>query len=257
MKTCTKCRETKALTEFNRKADSKDGHAAACRECRKVEKRDAYRANRESVLEAQAKRREENRETIRARQKELYYLNHDRRKAVQNSYYASNRERISEQNRKRREENLEKFLEKERQTRERLAEKRAELQRRYYRDNKDRVREYHRKYRKEKWSTDEVYVLSKLCRRRVLFALQRGGYPKKCKTAEMLGCSWEELARHIESQFEPGMTWENRGSGGWHLDHIIPLASAQTEEELIALCHYTNLQPLWAEDNLRKGAKLL
>lgn len=51
------------------------------------------------------------------------------------------------------------------------------------------------------------------------------------------------------------MTWENRGE--WHIDHIIPLASASTEEELLALCHYTNLQPLWAFDNLSKGAKII
>ena len=51
------------------------------------------------------------------------------------------------------------------------------------------------------------------------------------------------------------MTWENHGHGGWHIDHIIPLDSALSEEELYKLCHYTNLQPLWAKDNIRKGNK--
>ena len=52
------------------------------------------------------------------------------------------------------------------------------------------------------------------------------------------------------------MTWENRGLKGWHLDHIIPLSSAKNEEELRELCHYTNIQPLWWDDNLRKGSSI-
>lgn len=51
------------------------------------------------------------------------------------------------------------------------------------------------------------------------------------------------------------MTWENRNE--WHIDHITPLSSAKTEEELYKLCHYTNLQPLWAEENLKKGNKII
>ena len=61
--------------------------------------------------------------------------------------------------------------------------------------------------------------------------------------------------KHIESQFEPWMTWDNHGE--WHIDHIIPLASATTKEEIKKLCHYTNLQPLLAEENLSKGDKIL
>ena len=70
----------------------------------------------------------------------------------------------------------------------------------------------------------------------------------------MLGCTWKELRCHMESKFTEGMSWANRNL--WHIDHIIPLASAKSIEEVIKLCHYTNLQPLWAEDNLKKGAKI-
>ena len=51
------------------------------------------------------------------------------------------------------------------------------------------------------------------------------------------------------------MKWDNHGK--WHIDHIIPLSSAETEEEVYNLCHYTNLQPLWGEDNLKKGKKII
>lgn len=79
-------------------------------------------------------------------------------------------------------------------------------------------------------------------------------YSKKSLTHEILGCSYSEFKTHIESQFIDGMSWDNRSE--WHIDHKIPVSSAKTEEELIALNHYSNLQPLWALDNMKKGAKM-
>ena len=74
---------------------------------------------------------------------------------------------------------------------------------------------------------------------------------------EIVGLSSEELKIYIESKFLEGMTWENYGLHGWHIDHIIPLSSVKTEDEIIKLCHYTNLQPLWAKDNLSKHNKII
>lgn len=78
---------------------------------------------------------------------------------------------------------------------------------------------------------------------------------KAARTAELVGCSWEFLVKHIEAQFLPGMTWENRAA--WHIDHIRPCASFYlTDPAQQRLCfHYTNLRPLWAADNIRKGAR--
>jgi len=84
-------------------------------------------------------------------------------------------------------------------------------------------------------------------------SLKKRGYSKKTKTYQILGCSFKDFQNHIESQFKEGMTWENHGE--WHYDHIVPVASATTEEELININHYTNFQPLWAEENIRKGKK--
>lgn len=73
---------------------------------------------------------------------------------------------------------------------------------------------------------------------------------------ELIGCSPDELKKHLENQFQPGMTWDNHGLYGWHIDHIRPCASFDlTDPEQQKQCsHYTNLQPLWAQDNLDKGA---
>lgn len=82
---------------------------------------------------------------------------------------------------------------------------------------------------------------------------------KNSSVSSSLGCSWAELRVHLECKFQPGMTWDNYGYRGWHVDHIIPLAlfNLQDPEEFKKACHYSNLQPLWAKDNLSKGDKII
>lgn len=80
------------------------------------------------------------------------------------------------------------------------------------------------------------------------------------KYEEYLGCTIDECRFYIESQFKPGMSWENYGFYGWHIDHKIPVATIKDvndKEQIKRVCHYTNLQPLWAKENLSKGAKIL
>lgn len=98
------------------------------------------------------------------------------------------------------------------------------------------------------------HLLSNRIRSRIHTAFVRNNYTKNSCVFDIIGCSFEELKLHIEKQFQPGMSWDNRST--WHIDHRIPLASAKTEEDVIRLNHYTNLQPLWAADNLRKSDKL-
>ena len=79
---------------------------------------------------------------------------------------------------------------------------------------------------------------------------------KKCRgTKDILGCTVQELKVYLEKQFTPQMNWGNHGTKGWHIDHIKPLSLAKTEEEIYKLWHYTNLQPLWWIDNIKKGNK--
>jgi hypothetical protein len=96
-------------------------------------------------------------------------------------------------------------------------------------------------------------------RGRLKDAMARFNVNKKASAVKDLGCTLEEAVAHIESLWESGMNWGNwgRGPGKWNIDHIRPLASFDLEsrEEQLKAVHYTNLQPLWAHDNLSKGAK--
>jgi hypothetical protein len=79
------------------------------------------------------------------------------------------------------------------------------------------------------------------------------------KTKELLGCSIEEFKKHLKSQFKNGMSWENYGLYGWHVDHIIPCKNFDLSKpnEQKKCFHYTNLQPLWAKDNYKKNTRIL
>jgi hypothetical protein len=122
-------------------------------------------------------------------------------------------------------------------------------------ESKKWKRDYERNYVRDRYRTDPTFKLMHNLRRRVQRALK--GTCKSARTLGLLGCTVEEFRAHLESQFKPGMTWENQGYCGWHVDHIRPCASFDlTDPEQQRICfHYTNLQPLWAEENMRKGAK--
>lgn len=114
-------------------------------------------------------------------------------------------------------------------------------------------KDYHRSYMRSRRKEDPMFDMACRLRSRISLMIRKNGYQKTCKTNEMLGCNWEEFVFYIESKFAIGMSWENRNL--WHIDHIIPLASAKSEDDLIKLNHFSNLQPMWAAENIRKGAK--
>ena len=127
----------------------------------------------------------------------------------------------------------------------------------YRKLNKDKVLSYMKKYRKEsgyfekRYKTDIQYRLAYLLRRRLRSALK--GNTKKGSAVKLLGCSVAQLKFHIEGKFQERMSWDNWGE--WHIDHVVPLSffDLTNEQQLASACHYTNLQPLWADENIRKG----
>lgn len=115
-------------------------------------------------------------------------------------------------------------------------------------------REQLRNNEAKRLARDPLASLRTKIRRRIAIAFIKGGWVKKNSTAALLGADFETAKKWIESMFRAGMCWENHGE--WHIDHKIPLCSAKSEAELIPLFNYQNLQPLWAADNLKKGASM-
>ena len=155
-------------------------------------------------------------------------------------YYQKNKDLLKERSRLYKEKNKEYCL---------------EWQRKYYQENKELINKKNNEYRRNRFKTDVMYRLKHNVRSRVNILSKRKKYKKKYSSIKYLGCDFIIYITYIENKFKEGMSWDNYGD--WHIDHIIPLASANTEEELIKLFHYKNTQPLWAKENLKKGAKIL
>ena len=202
----------------------------------------------------------------KARSRKSYLKNIEKKRKT----YLENREKILKKEKEDRIKNPEKYKQKSKQQywkhREKILKRNAEwlLKNREYvlaqkkiynQKNKEKIREYKRKKGLEKYHTDFNYKMKSTIRRAILKSLQ--GKDKSKRTLEFLGCSIEYFWKHLESQFKPGMTKENHGSFGWHVDHKIPCAAfdLRCPVQQLACFHYSNLQPLWWRDNIKKGAK--
>lgn len=121
--------------------------------------------------------------------------------------------------------------------------------------NRDRFNATHRAIRARKMATNLGYRLTRRLRNRFYMAVKNKA--RSGLAVRELGCSIEELRTHLEGRFVAGMSWDNWSKSGWHIDHIKPLASFDLTdpEQARQACHYTNLQPLWAQENLRKHSK--
>lgn len=149
-------------------------------------------------------------------------------------------------------------------------EKRKESNKNYREANRDKIRELGKKRR-----TEQSDKISEISRQSVIKRMNENPLIKlkyslrqKSLTAvknskhggeyycTLLGCTYDFLKSYIESQFTDGMTWENQGKYGWHVEHIIPLNQAETEEELYKLMLVENIRPLWGKENLYKAKEM-
>lgn len=239
-KVCGKCGIEKDICEFNLRNSIKNIYRTDCKSCcslyykkyrkdneKKVKntKKLYYENNKEFLIEKSKKYRENNYEIVKEKDKLRSKLRYENRKEEKKLYDKKNAERIREHKRK------------------------------YEEKNKEFLKEKKRIVISERIKKDPVFHIKQLMRKRLYDFITRNNIVKKNRTFDIIGCTPEFLKEYLEKQFRDGMNWENRGE--WHIDHIIPLSSATSEEELYKLCHYTNLQPLWAEENLRKGNKIL
>ena len=215
------------------------------------------------------KYRQKNKEAIAEYKKKYDQKNKERKAEYKKEWYQKNKEAIAKYARewyqKNKEHMKEASAEYYQKNKERIAEYNKEYNKEYRQNNKEAIAEYNKEYRENKYSTNLDYKFRILLRnalyknlKRYLIKETNPEFSYTETSSSLLGCTVEELKTYIENQFEDGMTWENWRHDGWHLDHIIPCSSFDlTKKKEQKKCfHYTNLQPLWAEDNLSKGSKL-
>lgn len=229
-KKCTMCEKTKDLSNFHKtgKPNLKNEitYRARCKDCHS------------KICKL---RRERNLEKYKLTQKE-YYLNNKEKKQA---YFQKNKEKIRDQKREWTAKNKELSKDRNRKRNKKYKDQKKIYNKEYRLNNKEKLNKQKNEYRKNRSTVN--YKLSELFRVRIRsFLGNKTKTPRKC-TLELLGCDYEYLKIYIESKFTKGMTWENRGKYGWHIDHIKPCSSFNLQDpEQQKLCfHYTNLQPLW------------
>ena len=188
------------------------------------QKKDGYRSSCKICFKIYY---EKNKHVILKQKKEYFKANHNKIKECQYNYYQHNKDVITKK------------------------------QRDYHEKNKIIRNKYNLKYRRNRLDTDSFFKFKETLRTLIRNSFKRGkiGYIKNISTELILGCTIDEFIDYIKSKLKEDMTIDNHGK--WHIDHIVPLASAKTEEDVIRLNHYTNFQPLWAIDNLKKSSKIL
>jgi hypothetical protein len=254
-KVCSKCGETKSLDDYQTDKSKKDGKYSSCKLCVSFLKK-SYR--------------EENKEKIKERKKESYKKNVEKISIVNKEYREHNKEKLNEYNRLYYNVNKKVLLEKNKEYRKKQKDKLVETYKSYKKKNELKITEYQKKYRlkhskklkkylyeykKNRRANDILFYLRETLSHRIRTFLKTKNIDKKNTTMSIVGCTPNELRDHIQKQFKEGMSWENRNK--WHIDHIIPLSSAKDEKMIYELCHFTNLQPLWIEENLKKGNKII
>lgn len=230
VRVCTSCKIEKPATRehFHAYKRAPDGCRAVCKVCRAADhaenrvertaqRREHYRENRERLNAAARAYYAENAEAQRGAAKLRHQRNRDRNNAVTRAYHAANRDRLNAQK-----------------------------------------REASKKIFRERYGTDPFFTLRHRTRslvRRTLSAGKGGA-----RLEEVLGYSIDELRLHLERQFEKGMSWELFFSGKIHIDHIVPVAHFKPESydspEFKSCWALSNLRPMWAKDNIAKGARV-
>jgi len=184
----------------------------------------------------------------------------EQQKEYNKQYYIKNREKILHNQKQKEESELRKIYKKEynKKNFDKNKEKDRARSKKYREENKEKVKIYLKEYNKKRLLTDSHYKLLTILRKRIRESLKYGGFTKKSKTKEILGCDINEFKTHLEKQFENWMNWENYGNPKdgifelnktWDIDHIIPTSSSKNEDELLNLNHYTNLKPLCSYTN--------
>lgn len=253
IKKCSRCGIEKSLEDFYNDKKTNDGKSFACKCCMKK-----YSKENEEKLKIYHKGHYKT-YISKNKEKTQYY-----QKNYQKKYREENKEQNKEYQKLYRDEHKKQPKEKiKKQPKEKIKkqpkiidkDKIYSKMKEYNYINKDKLKIYNKNYQRERRQKDPIFKLKGTVTSNIIRSLKMKKTIKKNRTVEILGCSIEFFKEYLEEKFEQWMDWSNHGlyngvlNYGWDLDHIIPISSAQTEEEILSLNHYSNFQPLCSKIN--------
>tara|TARA_Y100001951_G_C11235449_1_gene237132 strand:- start:67 stop:921 length:855 start_codon:yes stop_codon:yes gene_type:complete len=267
---CRKCNIEKPITDFEVRKDKKyvsklgrvgeitTSYRHRCKQCATTYRRNwarnyyntnpAYRDRRAARTRKWCQENREKRR-ISSRNYQREYIKRPYVKEIRKQYAKKNYEKR-------------KIYFKEYMMRPEVKDRHKEYIKEYFKNNKEFINARVRKYHKEQMKTNPTFGLLRRIKSSIHTKLKKYKIDKKDRSINYIGCTIEELKRHLEKKFKPGMTWTNNTTHGWHIDHIIPVKYFAknfdfTDIEVQKKCwHYTNLQPLWAHENRTKSGKI-
>ena len=245
-KTCKICGLEKDICFFPvRKYKDKIYYRGECKECTKKYKHDYYLNNKDAITEKHKIYAKNNKDKINEYKKEWERSNVDKVKAARKKYRDNNIETIRRNARIKRKE---KYYENRKEE--------IDKSKRYYQNNKKKINDKRNATAKARKQADSTYRLKCAARGLINKSFRRKGYKKGSKSEKILGCDYNTFINHLLQTYKNnyGIEWD--GIEKVHIDHIYPLKMAKNQQEIVKLCHYSNLQLLKAEDNLKKGGKL-
>lgn len=279
---CKKCGEEKFISEFNKHSKYKSGYRSSCRVCDSIAKKEWKKNNPEKVREERKRWKKNNPDKVKESRINYRQKIKDLQKSVpKNGGIIKNvpkkhvqpleekikygcvcigckvRKPIGEFYRvaDTRCKECEKIRMKEYRTNFPLQRKGTKDK--WKNNNLELVKKLKKNHFKRRMKNDPVFRAITYMRRRLYSYSKKKNIKKETPFMKIIGITPEGFRDHISSMFKEGMSWDNYGMYTWHLDHIIPISTATTMEELERLSHYTNIQPLWREENIEKSNKIL
>ena len=225
MKKCRTCNEEKEInsTNFKKRKNSKDGHSNQCMKCELKESYERLNPNSERSIELR-----------KLKEEKVFLLTQNKKRC----YKCDEVKDINSEN-----------FYKNKSSKDGFHSTCKSCYVKWQKDNRTNIN------KKEKQRREEpLYNMMRTVRALVGKSFRDRIINKNTKTYKYLQCDWEKFKQHIESQFTEGMSWDNQGE--WHFDHYYPISQVRNEKEMYMYNHYTNFQPLWANDNLTKNDKV-
>ena len=243
-KKCSKCGEIKDASEYPPRKDTKSGIRSWCSVCESKRMKEYNDNNKDKISQLKKDWLKNNREA-RVNYRKVYYEK-NRESSIEKSikWAKENPERNSIKLKKWYLENKERHIAKNKE---------------WKINNAEKSKNYYREYTNERRQNDIEFKIKAILRARLNKVLKSKSIEKTQSAIVLVGCNCIELQKHIESKFDDKMTWANYGKYGWHIDHIKPCASFDLKDinQQKECFHYSNLQPLWATDNHRKGSRII